>query len=103
MRRRPPRSTLTATLFPYPTLFRSVAALQSRAVEDGGIGRLVGAEQVDGDAVVEIQVALDGGQVDHAGGAHSGRVVGLELLHDFAGALDDARQDRKSTRLNSSH
>src|SRR3546814_9029706 len=31
MRRRPPRSTLTATLFPYTTLFRSLAAERHRA------------------------------------------------------------------------
>ncbi|MNX39019.1 hypothetical protein D3C86_693660 [compost metagenome] len=68
-----------------------VTALQARAVEDGGVGRLVRAEQVDGDAVVEVQVTLDGGQVDHTGGAHAFGVVGLELVHHFAGTLDGAR------------
>src|SRR3546814_13177061 len=31
MRRRPPRSTRTDTLFPYPTLFRSVVMVRKRA------------------------------------------------------------------------
>src|SRR3546814_6852823 len=35
MIRRPPRSTRTDTLFPYTTLFRSLAALGTRAVRDG--------------------------------------------------------------------
>ncbi|MNV53839.1 hypothetical protein D3C71_1460010 [compost metagenome] len=55
---------------------------------------MVRAEQVDGDAVVEVQVALDGLQVDHAGGAHAFGVVGLQLVHHFAGALDHARDAR---------
>src|SRR3546814_14711100 len=33
MRRRPPRSTRTATLFPYTTLFRSVLTRRAYAVE----------------------------------------------------------------------
>src|SRR3546814_5295510 len=33
MRRRPPRSTRTDTLFPYTTLFRSACGVQRRAVE----------------------------------------------------------------------
>src|SRR3546814_1761440 len=62
MIRRPPRSTRTDTLFPYPTLFRSVA------------GGEAGQEQVDGAAEVagrivdvaqaQAQPALHGDQVD---------------------------------------
>src|SRR3712207_8025922 len=75
MIRRPPRSTL----FPYTTLFRS-------------------ADQVaDRHALVEqaLQHLL------HLAEAELGR--GELLDHHRAGALDHLGQDRKSTRLNSSH
>src|SRR3546814_2586778 len=51
MIRRPPRSTLTDTLFPYTTLFRSMVALgeagidralDRRAVRDAAAGRHIG-------------------------------------------------------------
>src|SRR2546429_5122339 len=76
MIRRPPRSTL----FPYTTLFRS----------GGALGDLL-AEVQHGDAVRDVH--------DHA------HVV---LDHHHGQALDprdveDEAQDRKSTRLNSSH
>src|SRR5258708_31388233 len=67
MIRRPPRSTL----FPYTTLFRSVASEPRGRQEDGGIVRPDGA------------------------GARGARDVGA--------GHDAAQQDRKSTRLNSSH
>src|SRR5256885_13120476 len=90
MIRRPPRSTL----FPYTTLFRSVAALglhpHADALVAGALQEHVGAVQehvgraVHGVARVEILVELEGGPavVEHR----------LRLA-----------QDRKSTRLNSSH
>src|SRR6056297_4235469 len=37
MIRRPPRSTRTDTLFPYTTLFRSLARPERRPVEPGGV------------------------------------------------------------------
>src|SRR3712207_8536446 len=77
MIRRPPRSTL----FPYTTLFRSVGHLatgQRPAVHD-----LVG----------------DGGVLEAEGRRRRAVVpVGLDEEVDA-----DAEQDRKSTRLNSSH
>src|SRR3712207_8083930 len=84
MIRRPPRSTL----FPYTTLFRS---------------RLVGREAV---AELDAPRHLVGGQV--------ARAVVDDLLGRALGQADDARhhhgpalrvgeEDRKSTRLNSSH
>src|SRR3546814_17814956 len=39
MRRRPPRSTRTDTLFPYTTLFRSAVASQNQAMAARGAGR----------------------------------------------------------------
>src|SRR5690242_20921222 len=77
--RRPPRSTL----FPYTTLFRSALAhaLDAEIVAGGGERERPG---------------LEVGQV----GRHRNRVV-----HQAAGGGRPARlrEDRKSTRLNSSH
>src|SRR3712207_8547657 len=77
MIRRPPRSTL----FPYTTLFRSHA---------GGLG---GVPAGDGD------VDLRG--LQRVGGLDALPQVGEGLVQ--AEALDHRVQDRKSTRLNSSH
>src|SRR5438876_4938674 len=77
MIRRPPRSTL----FPYTTLFRS----QGDAVEEEGGGEGTGDEVLERGLLALRTVALEPGQgVDGDG-------------HDLEG------EDRKSTRLNSSH
>src|SRR3712207_8641891 len=85
MIRRPPRSTL----FPYTTLFRSMPGRQA----EGDVG---GAEaHVE---VVRLADAADGLQRDQ-----HGRRVGA---HGHRQRVDDdvlGREDRKSTRLNSSH
>src|SRR3712207_7678388 len=77
MIRRPPRSTL----FPYTTLFRSAAGARSDASKGGG-------------------QRARGGDVDprtrFANGRASVRVVKTD------GTIEQ-REDRKSTRLNSSH
>src|SRR2546422_5882696 len=79
MIRRPPRSTL----FPYTTLFRShVAAEGLRGREEGA-------------APVQLGELLDEGAQVAVGVEHEG--VDAEALPRAAG------QDRKSTRLNSSH
>src|SRR3712207_6972593 len=77
MIRRPPRSTL----FPYTTLFRSV------------LGRAVGEQE--GVEAVEIDGTGVQGRVGHAGAAPW-------RWRGTAGGAGSA-QDRKSTRLNSSH
>src|SRR3546814_6287527 len=38
MRRRPPRSTRTDTLFPYPTLFRSTGTAEAQVDDLGDVG-----------------------------------------------------------------
>src|SRR2546422_4799449 len=87
MIRRPPRSTL----FPYTTLFRSrgneLGGGEFGGVADQGVG--AGAEPRHDDAAEEAAFARDA--VERRGGAevHDDRVP--------------AEQDRKSTRLNSSH
>src|SRR5436305_10946194 len=79
MIRRPPRSTL----FPYTTLFRSVA-VAGDILGQGGV------------ALRAALVALGGGQdLELGAGALVRRVTG--------GAGQGAFLDRKSTRLNSSH
>src|SRR3712207_6868700 len=75
MIRRPPRSTL----FPYTTLFRSVARVVAEALVVPRGGQPVQ------------EVGLPAAELDDALAAH---VVALD---------QPLRQDRKSTRLNSSH
>src|SRR5437879_11258343 len=76
---RPPRSTL----FPYTTLFRS-----RRLRGDMANPRVeVAVEQVH----AQIAGEIEGAQHQHAG------------LHDGVVARGDGLEDRKSTRLNSSH
>src|SRR2546422_1327419 len=74
MIRRPPRSTL----FPYTTLFRSV-------FDDRGIS----------------QIAADIQQVVER--RDRGADIPADARVEFAAVCGDRRQDRKSTRLNSSH
>src|SRR2546429_5534664 len=80
MIRRPPRSTL----FPYTTLFRSAAEPES------------------GIAAREVRVGVERIPLQRRIGGHA--VVAEEVI---TGALElvaaAAREDRKSTRLNSSH
>src|SRR5207302_8680926 len=78
--RRPPRSTL----FPYTTLFRSVVG-EERDLQAPGDHRIV----IDG--VGDVVDELD----DQLGVAIARRRLAGQDFH--------ARQDRKSTRLNSSH
>src|SRR2546428_8125932 len=82
MIRRPPRSTL----FPYTTLFRSVVAHEA----GHGPGREAGVEEED----------RVGGADEPAGDGDLDPLT-RELAEEEPGALE--AQDRKSTRLNSSH
>src|SRR5690348_17681729 len=87
MIRRPPRSTL----FPYTTLFRSLV---------DQVDRLVG--QV---AVLDVAVGEDRGRAQRLVGDLAA-VVRLVAVAQAAQDLDgvvDRYEDRKSTRLNSSH
>src|SRR3712207_6945310 len=82
MIRRPPRSTL----FPYTTLFRS-------QVLDGTGSPAASADvAVEGGRIVEVGTGLDGDEVVDCAGATV-----------LPGLFDCHVQDRKSTRLNSSH
>src|SRR3546814_19468797 len=92
MIRRPPRSTRTDTLFPYTTLFRSVLPLVVRHLASPLLsslrfGRVLGT--LLGDQLLLRQLADDR--------LRQG-VAELHLARNLHG-----REDRKSTRLNSSH
>src|SRR3546814_6613848 len=108
MIRRPPRSKRTDTLFPYTTLFRSwtpVRALRSHIKGTNGESQGV---------VPFLKVVNDTAVAVNQGGKRKGAVCAyLETWHlDIEEFLelrkntgDERRrtQDRKSTRLNSSH
>src|SRR3712207_8729391 len=84
MIRRPPRSTL----FPYTTLFRSEAG---RREEIGGV--VEGRVDLEARREALLDLAL------HLGGILQGK----QVLPNCARKDDAVGQDRKSTRLNSSH
>src|SRR3546814_17083864 len=85
---RPPRSTRTDTLFPYPTHFRS------RGIGDFGEPLLFHGE--DADFVGAAEPVLGGSE-----NAVLMAALALEAQHRVDHMLEHA--DRKSTRLNSSH
>src|SRR3546814_7136263 len=107
MRRRPPRSTRTDTLFPYTTLFRS--PIRQYTAERYG-NPAMGAAILDG-ARCSIRFAPERDRMTCAGYADG--PVGFELFRARHSpptmlVIDDHRPvashvDRKSTRLNSSH
>src|SRR2546429_7011363 len=78
MIRRPPRSTL----FPYTTLFRSI--LGGHGLVDDGHGRR------------NVAIVLRKVPAFQKRDAHRGKIVEVHRVYD-------GREDRKSTRLNSSH
>src|SRR3546814_11145589 len=99
MRRRPPRSTLPATLFPYTTLFRSIDIAGGAA--NGLNQRRFRAQETFLVRVQNSHKAAFGNvqplpqQVD----------ANKHIIHSQTQIADklDTLQDRKSTRLNSSH
>src|SRR3546814_15940518 len=100
MIRRPPRSTRTYTLLPYPTLFRSEDSYLAARAEDV---RVVGHR---------ILRCLTDVNFHGFSGLDKGSIVIAEEVSPADTALMDPREiggfasvlgDRKSTRLNSSH
>src|SRR3546814_20844960 len=97
MRRRPPRSTRSDTLFPYTTRFRSTKSLVF-AVASGQVFENCRSAPCAHDCIVELLALLFGRSPWIVDRPDSLRV----------GAIHDERTctvgiDRKSTRLNSSH
>src|SRR3712207_8152778 len=91
MIRRPPRSTL----FPYKTLFRSGVGQPETTRHDGP--QTVGADDEGGG-----DRTLAPLRQSHPHATHAPALV-LEQSGDLRTFLDACAQDRKSTRLNSSH
>src|SRR3546814_18160207 len=98
MRPRPPRSTRTNTLLPYPTLVRS-----EYNRKDGIIRRVVSALSTapgggqELDCMISYALELARGEFDQ---------VMMELLVNEGFSwhvISEIWEDRKSTRLNSSH
>src|SRR3546814_3431141 len=108
MIRRPPRSTRTDTLFPYTTLFRSLDALRDRfcAQTGGGDGEGTDSPEFAGFVARQAGLALDVAERGIRGTRYKvPRFVadGLRTSPKFRAALAELSEDRKSTRLNSSH
>src|SRR3546814_8822450 len=121
MIRRPPRSTRTDTLFPYTTLFRSVALLGDEELvqklalrgQEGGPDRALWRHPLDiiGNDALQEATPVGACDLDDAamrqndcGGVHHvcrSLLLPSRTLEVASGAV--ARTDRKSTRLNSSH
>src|SRR3546814_1223117 len=111
MIRRQPRSTRTDTLFPYTTLFRSVAIPRITAVRierpadrpfDAAliVGEILRArKEVRGRARAVADLFLE--VIGEAAGKLEHR-LGRDVFDDQLGRAFPAK-DRKSTRLNSSH
>src|SRR5256885_12494711 len=87
MIRLPPRSTL----FPYTTLFRSGRALDVHGDTERG-------HQASAGPVQEVE-----GRVEAVNDRHAARLRALNREVTSAKQRHRMRQDRKSTRLNSSH
>src|SRR3712207_7169259 len=94
MIRRPPRSTL----FPYTTLFRS---LGEDPLGPAVVGRVRGDDAAPG-IVGQSQAVQLAAHVGHVGRSrHRGVLAGLHRV--LLGGQAEGVEDRKSTRLNSSH
>src|SRR3546814_1636340 len=110
MLRRPPRSTRTDTLFPYPTLLRSLLpalAERDREARDAVVLREI--ERRDRraapggeDRFFDLFEIARGARGDDDVCALCRKRPGGGRADPAAGAGDE-RKDRKSTRLNSSH
>src|SRR3546814_17701902 len=97
MIRRPPRSTLTDTLFPYTTLFRSVDVRGQ--IAEGETVLVLGATGGVGTAAVQLAKRRGATVIAAAGSAEkAAKLRGIGADH-----VIDTSRDRKSTRLNSSH
>src|SRR3546814_7633418 len=105
MIRRPPRSTRTDTLFPYPTLFRSLVEVEPAAVSAAGReGVLVGfAGARGGEEGYEEREQQRNGAAKHGDLSSTGRGGRTVPRRDRCAGRFDVMEDRKSTRMNSSY
>src|SRR5690606_41978541 len=95
----PPRPRSVATVFPYTTLFRSGhggdAEQHEAHVADGGVG--------DQTLEVAVGAALGEGEAGEGTVDDADDGEGRQVRGEGAEAVGCGREDRKSTRLNSSH
>src|SRR3546814_17767573 len=115
MLRRPPRSTLSDTLCPYTTLFRSVSAIPfmariaENAMREVDAGLLTAARAMGASPLPIIVKVLLPESLPGLVAATIVTVISLIGYSAMAGAIgggglgDLGIRDRKSTRLNSSH
>src|SRR3546814_5518190 len=97
MIRRHSRTTRTDTLFPYTTLFRSFQAQQDVPLAAPVVGQVAGRilDHAHADIAELARAPIGHAAVAGVFGGFNGLPVGR--------AKRDVAQDRKSTRLNSSH
>src|SRR3546814_7137332 len=103
MIRRPPRSTRTDTLFPYTTLFRSgtggtATAYAESFNSDIEVISVQELSQTVNGAAITVFGGIGGAGGEGAGGGDGDFGVGASVALAGGGG-----EDRKSTRLNSSH
>src|SRR3546814_7318527 len=112
MIRRPPRSTRTDTLFPYTTLFRSpvLAALEEADHEARGTGELRGVLRVGATTSFAMRELIP--RLPLFMQRHPSLRIDFVIADNRQDLINEAvdvalrfglLQDRKSTRLNSSH
>src|SRR3546814_17127469 len=104
MIRRPPRSTRTDTLFPYTTLFRSYddPTAINGPVRTANPGNLLTDNANFNDITTESWSII--GKLDHEWSLGETQLrVGYASFTDFQDEFEFEVEDRKSTRLNSSH
>src|SRR3546814_13327343 len=97
MKRQPPRSTRTETLLPYTTLFRSVDLSRHAASEE---------ERQQADDLVSLLTPAIKGYLTDMGYETATKAQQVFGGHGYIvenGMEQFVREDRKSTRLNSSH
>src|SRR3546814_19791533 len=98
MRRRPPRSTRTDPLFPYTPLFLSAGDHDTIALERRDTVLI---EHLIRQDIVALSGRFEPADDVKVGAELPGRAApGLDVIGSH---IDDRAQDRKSTRLNSSH
>src|SRR3546814_11319490 len=99
MIRRPPRSTRPDTLVPYTTLFRSMGGAHQQGV---AVGRRLD-DTVGTDHGVAARHVLDHERLAQGTLQMTGDDAAYRVGQRAGGKGHDDAQDRKSTRLNSSH
>src|SRR3546814_12434932 len=101
MSRRPPRSTLTATLFPYTTLFRSTDRHRvARLVPETGTNADVGTAIANATTLALLDTKADKLRITTYDTALGAAAAVRQAIADGNKLI---LGDRKSTRLNSSH